>query len=100
MQNFAEQLEMSKVLLFQTQLLKDKSSKGNKFKTNTDSNGNFNLEIFDGLYKIMIKADGFKKVVLKNQLLPFDSRDCIQIELKSNVPPTSDNIIKNKEENK
>lgn len=64
-----------------------KSSKGNSFKINTDSNGNFDTEIFDGLYKILIKADSFKKVVMKNKLLPFEPRMCIQVELKSSVPP-------------
>ena len=64
-----------------------KSSKGNKFETITDSDGNFDIEIFDGLYKILIKAEGFKKIVMKNQLMPYEPRMCIQIELKSNVPP-------------
>jgi len=67
--------------------IEGKSSKGNKFKINTDSNGNFDTEIFDGLYKILIKASGFKKVVMKNKLIPTESGKCIQIELKSNVPP-------------
>jgi hypothetical protein len=64
-----------------------KSSKGYKIKVNTDTDGNFDTEILDGLYKILIRADGFKKKIIKNQLLPFEPRNCIQIELKSNVPP-------------
>ena len=67
--------------------VKGESNEGNKFNVNTDSDGNFDLEIFDGLYKILIKADGFKKVIMKNQLLPYDPRMCIQVELKSSVPP-------------
>ena len=45
--------------------IEGKSNKGKRFKVNTDSDGNFDLEIFDGLYKILIKADGYKKTILK-----------------------------------
>ncbi|MDQ2747095.1 MAG: carboxypeptidase-like regulatory domain-containing protein, partial [Acidobacteriota bacterium] len=67
--------------------IEGKSSKENNFKINTDSSGSFDTEIFAGLYKILIKADGFKKVVMKNKLLLSESKMCIQIELKSNVLP-------------
>jgi len=68
-------------------IVEAKLDKGKTFKIKVDSEGNFDIEIPDGLYKILIKADGFKKVVMKNQLLPYDPRSCIKITLKSNVPP-------------
>ena len=70
-QGLAEQLEMNTRLPLQVQQLRGNqlkengSNKGKRFKVNTDSDGNFDLEIFDGLYKILIKADGYKKTILK-----------------------------------
>lgn len=47
-------------------IIEGKSSKKNTFKTKTDSNGNFEIEVIDGLYKISISHDGFKKIVFKS----------------------------------
>lgn len=58
-----------------------------KYKFLTDTEGNFNIEVLDGLYEIIFSVSSFKKRVLKNQLLPYDPRQCITIELKSSVKP-------------
>ena len=58
-----------------------------KYELVTDADGNIDSQIIDGIYNISIKASSYKKVVLKNQLLPYDPRDCITIKLKSTIPP-------------
>lgn len=67
--------------------IEGKSSKGEKFKTVTNSKGQFEIEVVDGIYKILIKAESFKKAVLKDQKLPLQQQQCVEIKLKSNVPP-------------
>lgn len=64
-----------------------KSSNGKKFKTSTNENGEFEIEVIDGIYNILIKAESYKKAVLKNQKLPLELQNCVEIKLKSNVPP-------------
>jgi len=65
--------------------IKAKSYKKGTFKTTTDAEGNFDLEIPDGLYKIIMKKSGFKKVVMKNQSLPYETRSCRNFILISTV---------------
>jgi len=62
-----------------------KSYKKGIFKTTADAEGNFEMEIPDGLYKIIIKQSGFKKVVMKKQSLPYEPRSCRNYILKSTV---------------
>ncbi|MGH9819027.1 MAG: carboxypeptidase-like regulatory domain-containing protein [Pyrinomonadaceae bacterium] len=57
-----------------------------KYEFVTDAEGSFDSEVVDGIYDISIKAGSYKKVVLKNQLLPYDPQGCITIKLKSTVP--------------
>lgn len=53
----------------------------------TDDTGSIDVEIIDGLYDIEVKADGHKKLKLKSAHLPGDQRLCIEMQLKSAVPP-------------
>ena len=65
--------------------IKAKSNKKGTFRTATDAEGNFEMEMPDGVYKIIMKASGFKKVVLKNQSLPYQVRSCRNFILISTV---------------
>ncbi len=56
------------------------------FVTYSDENGEFNIEIPKGVYKISISANSFKKTVLKNQIIDSES-ECFTFKLKSNIPP-------------
>ena len=58
-----------------------------KYELVTDEDGSIDSEVIDGIYDISIKASSFKKVILKNQLLPYESRMCIDIKLQSAVSP-------------
>ena len=58
-----------------------------KYNLITDHLGNIDVEIIDGIYDIEIKKDSFRVLKLKNQLLPYDPRGCIEVTLKSAVPP-------------
>ena len=58
-----------------------------KYKFNGNVDGQIDVEVIDGIYNIEIKVETFNKVVLKNQLLPYDPRMCIDIRLKSKIPP-------------
>jgi uncharacterized GH25 family protein len=55
------------------------------FVTYSDENGEFNIEIPTGIYKISISADSFKESVLKNQVIDSES-ECFTFKLKSNIP--------------
>ena len=41
--------------------------------------------VLDGIYDITVKANSYRKVVLKHQLLPYDPRSCITVKLKSRI---------------
>jgi Carboxypeptidase regulatory-like domain len=56
------------------------------FVTYSDENGEFNIEIPTGIYKISISAESFKKTVLKNQIIDSES-ECFTFKLKSNITP-------------
>lgn len=60
-----------------------KSNNKGIFKTTSDEEGNFEIEIPDGVYKIIIKTYGFKKVVMKKQLLPYEPQSCRNHILKA-----------------
>ena len=66
-------------------VIKAKSNKKGTFQTTTDAQGNFEMELPDGLYKIIIKASGHKKVIMKRQSLPYEPRSCRNYILKSTV---------------
>ena len=53
----------------------------------TDAEGAIDVTIVDGSYDISVKASTYKKTVLKNQLLPYDPRNCITVKLKSAIRP-------------
>lgn len=59
-----------------------KKSDNKIYKSLSDEKGNYLIELPDGLYNITFKSKGFKKFVLKNQLLPIDPRGCKDIELE------------------
>lgn len=58
-----------------------------KHEFTTDAEGAIDVTVVDGVYDISVKASSYKKVVLKNQLLPYDPRGCRTVKLKSTVPP-------------
>lgn len=58
-----------------------------KYQFVADDEGSIDVEVIDGIYDISIQFMSFKKVILKNQLLPYDRRECITIILKSAIPP-------------
>jgi len=49
--------------------------------------GRVDTEMVNGVYKIRIKADSYKKVILKDQRVPFASQQCIEVKLRSAIPP-------------
>ena len=63
-----------------------RSSSRTKYELVADDEGSIDKTLVDGIYDITVKAEGFKKTILKNQLLPHDA-SCITITLKSAVPP-------------
>ena len=58
-----------------------------KYKFTGDSDGQIDVEVIDGVYDIEVRAETYRKVVLKRQLLPYDPRSCITITLKTKIPP-------------
>ena len=58
-----------------------------KYEFVTGEDKGLDVKVLEGIYDISIRANNYKKVVLKNQLLPYDPRGCIGIKLKSTVPP-------------
>ena len=58
-----------------------------KYEFMTDQEGAIDVKVVDGIYDITIKALTYKKIVLKNQLLPYDPRDCVEVRLRSAIPP-------------
>jgi hypothetical protein len=66
-------------------IIKAKSNKKVSFQTTSDKDGNFEMELPDGLYKIIIKHSGFKKVIMKKQSLPYNVGSCRNYILKSTV---------------
>ena len=63
-----------------------KLNKSKIYITYSDKEGNFEIEIPDGVYEIKVTANTFKKVVLKNRL-PLEPRKCMEIELKTTIKP-------------
>ena len=45
-----------------------------KYEFMTDAEGAIDVTVVDGLYDISVKACSYKKLVLENQLLPYDPR--------------------------
>jgi hypothetical protein len=58
-----------------------------KYEFMTDAEGAIDVTVVDGIYDISIRASSYKKIVLKNQLLPYDPRSCITVKLKTTIPP-------------
>jgi hypothetical protein len=66
----------------------DKRSKSLKpYEFKTDADGHFDFVVPDGVYKIIFRMESFKKVELKNQLFPSESRGCVTVTLKSLIKP-------------
>lgn len=72
-------------------VVKFKSTKSSsskiKYESRTDDEGKIHVEITEGIYNIEIKAETYKGITLKNQILPTNHQNCVQIKLKSKIPP-------------
>ena len=66
---------------------RQKSNSQTKYRFTTDDAGNLDVAVIDALYNIEIHASSFKKLKLRRQILPLEPRTCIDVKLKSNVPP-------------
>jgi hypothetical protein len=73
---------------------KKKLASRTKYKLVTDDKGSVDKILMDGIYDIIVKADGFKKTVLKNQQVPYDPQSCVTVTLRSAVPPHQITMIK------
>ncbi len=60
-----------------------------KYNLKTDSDGQLDVMVMDGVYDIEVRAESFKRIVLKKQLLPYDPRGCRTITLKTAIPQQS-----------
>ena len=69
-------------------LLPTKQSKSRiKYAFITDEEGAIDVKIADGVYDLEVIANSYKRIKLKNQQLPYDSQRCVEVKLKSSIPP-------------